>query len=995
VLRSTRTTITVAVGGVVAGALTLAGVPAQAAPASSASARGAVLAGARAPQAVRSDTSPGPRVLTTPAGRPLARPSGLPAGASPSAVATAVVTARAAQLGVRGSLRTASVRKALGGGSIVRLEQTFGGVPVIGGEVVVDVDDAGRTRSAISETLPGAAPSTSPRLTRQWATTAIGRLVAKHTDRAVSDLSVATPTLALYDPTMLGAPALPGVSGARLVWRSEVTGRSDLGLRRLVLLDAQNGKTALHLDMINGAGNRQVCDAGGLDRYVPCLAANYIASPGSSLVDDIKKAYDYAGETYDFYHDVLGRDSIDGAGMTILSTVNYCPTGATCPYANAFWNGSQMVYGATYATADDVVAHELTHGVTEKNNGLFYYFQSGAINESLSDIFGEFVDLTDGVGTDTPETRWKMGEDLPIGAIRDMEDPGLFGDPDSTDSPNWDANTITEDLAFDSGGVHGNSGVGNKFAFLLTDGTGAGTFNGVSVTGVGITAAAKVIYRASQTMTSATDYRGFAAALRTACTALQSDPDVDADTCVSVNAAITVVKMDAVPTAVPVATPAVCPTGTVSATRWADSMTNPSSGLWTANQPITLSGVPWSLWYYSDRDTIYGPKTSPHYGTEKLPTSANLWGDDPGVIPFETDSSIAMRTGFTVPSGTSYLRFTHAFGFETNIYDLGDPLENFDGGVVEYSVNGGAWKDAGPLMAGAGNNGYGFNKGLDSQRAGGLSDTKIALEHGNPLAGRAAFTWQSQGYVTTRATLSSLAGKKVKFRFRIGADNIGGDYGWFIDRVSMYSCVPLLQLSTPPAVATGPTTLSWAANDRSSRTVTTYRLATAPFGKPLSAFGSPRTASSSRSLSVPLTKNGTTCVSVTSRDLDTGLTSSAGRCITSPVDDRSMKASAGWKKQSSSSAFAKTLRVATKKGKTLTLSGARGGHVTVLARAVKNGGKVGVYVNGRKIATISLSAKRTTATRYDYAVSGLAGTVKLKVLTSGKPVTIDAVGVRL
>ncbi len=529
--------------------------------------------------------------------------------------------------------------------------------------------------------------------------------------------------------------------------------------------------------------------------------------------------------------------------------------------------------------------------------------------------------------------------------------------------------------------MHGNSGVGNKFAYLLADGD---TFNGFTVTGVGITAAAKVIYKASQTITSATDYRGFAAALRTACTSLQSDPDVDAATCVSVDAAIKAVKMDAVPAAVPTATPDVCPTGTVAATRWADSMTNPSSGLWTANQPITMAGVPWSLWYYSDRDTIYGPKTAPHYGTEKLPTSANLWGDDPGQIPFETDSTIAMRTGFTVPSGTSYLRFTHAFGFETNIFDVGFPLENFDGGVVEYSANGGAWKDAGSLMAGAKNNGYGFNTGLS--RGG----TTIATDHGNPLAGRSAFTWQSQGYVTSRATLSSLAGKKVKFRFRIGADNTGGDYGWFIDRVSMYSCVPLLQLSAPPSVVTGATTLTWPSNDRTSRTTTTYRLATAPFGKPLSAFGSPRTASSSRSISVPLTKNGTTCVSVTSRDLDTGLTSSAGRCLTLPVDDRSLKASAGWKKQSSSSAFAKTLRVATKKGKTLTLSGARGGHVTVLARAVKNGGTVGVYVNGRKIATITLSAKRTTAKKYDYAVSGLVGgTVKLKVLSKGKPVTID------
>ena len=859
--RTTRTTVTGAVGGLVVGALALAGVPAQAAPASAVSGRGTAAVGALAPQAARSDSSPGPRVLSTRPGQPLARPSGLAAAAAPETIAKAVVTARAAQLGLRGDLRTGTVRPALGGGHIVRLQQTFGGVPVLGGEIVVDVDQAGRTRSAISETLPGDVPSTRARISRASASTAIAGLVAKYTGRRPSSLSVATPTLALYDPAMLGAPALPGAAGARLVWRAEVTGKTDLGLRRLVLVDAQTGKTALHVDMITAAGPRAVCDAAGLDRFVPCAAPNLVANPGASPVDDVKLAYDYAGKTYDFYHDVLGRDSIDGSGMTITSTVNYCPTGQTCPYANAFWNGAQMVYGAGYASADDVVAHELTHGVTEYNNGLFYYFQSGAINESLSDIFGEFVDLTDGVGTDTAETRWQMGEDLTIGAIRDMADPGLFGDPDSTDSPNWKANVVTAANAFDAGGVHGNSGVGNKFAYLLTDGD---TFNGFTVTGVGITTAAKIIYRASQSLTSATDYRGFAAALRTSCTALQGAAVVTADDCVSVDSAIKAVKMDAVPTAVPVATPAVCPTGTVSVTRWSDAMNNPASGKWVANQVVSYAGKDWPLWYYSGQDTIYGPGTSPHYGTEKSPSSANLWGDDPG-IELPTDSSIAMKTGVTVPSGTTYLRFTHAFGFETGIFGLGDPLENFDGGVVEYSVNGGAWKDAGSLMSGAGNNGYGFNTGLPR---GGSS---IALDHDNPLAGRAAFTWQSQGYVTSRATLSSLAGTSLRFRFRIGTDADVGDYGWFIDSARIYSCVPLLQLSTPASVVTGPTSLTWAANDRSSRTTTTYRVATAPLGKPLSAFGAPRTASSSRVLSVPLTQGGTTCVSVTSRDVDTGL----------------------------------------------------------------------------------------------------------------------------
>ena len=94
-------------------------------------------------------------------------------------------------------------------------------------------------------------------------------------------------------------------------------------------------------------------------------------------------------------------------------------------YNNAFWNGTQMVYGngGNLAQADDVVGHELTHGVTDFESNLFYYYQSGAINESFSDIFGEFVDQTNGKGDDSAGVKWLMGEDSSLGALRDMENP--------------------------------------------------------------------------------------------------------------------------------------------------------------------------------------------------------------------------------------------------------------------------------------------------------------------------------------------------------------------------------------------------------------------------------------------------------------------------------------------------------------------------------------------------------------------------------------------
>ena len=147
----------------------------------------------------------------------------------------------------------------------------------------------------------------------------------------------------------------------------------------------------------------------------------------------------------------------------------------------------QMVYGEGFSRADDVDAHELTHAVTERSANLFYYMQSGALNESVSDVFGETVDqwnasLPGGVarhGTDTAAVKWLLGEDVPgLGAIRNMRNPNAFGDPGKTSDTQYYCSYG------DGGGVHTNSGVPNHAFALSVDG---GTYNGVAVTGIGLT----------------------------------------------------------------------------------------------------------------------------------------------------------------------------------------------------------------------------------------------------------------------------------------------------------------------------------------------------------------------------------------------------------------------------------------------------------------------------------------------------------------------------
>lgn len=397
-----------------------------------------------------------------------------------------------------------------------------------------------------------------------------------------------------------------------------------------------------------------------------------------------------------------------------------------------------MVYGDGYSQADDVVGHELTHGVTEKESGLFYYYQSGAINESFSDVWGELIDLTNGSGTDTAGVRWEMGEDIPgIGAIRDMSDPTLFGDPDKMTSANYYTgicNNINSNC--DQGGVHFNSGINNKTAFLMTDG---GTFNGKTVTALGITKVAKIYY-AVQTglLTSGSDYADLYNALYQACQNLITGGTTTTADCTEVRDATDAVEMNLQPVANYNADAAICSSGFPVNAFWDDLELG--AGNW-----LTAGLVGATHWTVNKVNTAYA-----HSGLQYL------YGNDQSNT--DSDSYIFTKTALTVPAN-GYLHFYHAYGFE-------DP--NWDGGILQYSVNGGGWTDAGGLME---VNGY------DGTLAG-----------GNPMGAVSAFRSDSHGYISTRVNLSALAGQKVQFRWRLGVDEVGFDRGWFLDDVRVYTC---------------------------------------------------------------------------------------------------------------------------------------------------------------------------------------------------------------
>jgi Zn-dependent metalloprotease len=212
--------------------------------------------------------------------------------------------------------------------------------------------------------------------------------------------------------------------------------------------------------------HRQIFDWHGGD---PVLAR----AEGQKETTDpaVNQAYDGFGHTFDFYLDAYKRNSIDNRGLWIIAYVHY-QTG----YDNAFWDGRSMSFGdgtifTGFTAALDVIGHELTHGVTQYEASLAYHDQAGALNESISDVFGSLVKQY-ALHQTADKADWLIGKGIirkyPDQALRSMKAPGtaydnpLLGkDPQPADFSHYDHSTA------DNGGVHLNSGIPNRAFYLL------------------------------------------------------------------------------------------------------------------------------------------------------------------------------------------------------------------------------------------------------------------------------------------------------------------------------------------------------------------------------------------------------------------------------------------------------------------------------------------------------------------------------------------------
>ena len=465
-------------------------------------------------------------------------------------LAARAVTALAAHPGAaRGSVEQELVpRDAFSdpdGTTHVRLDRTYRGLPVLGGDLVVhQAPDA--TLEGVTQTLRapltlsvapvlGASSARARAVAPARATRAIDGLRASSaTPRLVVDALGATPRLA-YEVRTTGVQA----DGTPSRLSTYVDARSGQVIRRVEAIHTADGQGA---SLYSGTVPLSVTQSGGTFTLTDAAHGNARTTDAQNKEDSILctilgtgcvKGVAYAGPdasfgtgsatsresaavdahyggavTFDYYKTVLGRDGIFGDGTGAPSRVHY-----GTDYVNAFWDGTKMTYGDGDGTSFgplvslDVAGHEMSHGVTENTADLTYSGESGGLNEATSDIFGTMVEFYAANAEDPGD--YYIGEefDLADGAgLRRMDDPISDGS-----SPNC-YSAGTKDLD-----VHYSSGVANHFFYLLAEGSGAKTIggrahrsttcDGSSVEGIGRDAAQQIWFRALTTyFTSGTTY---------------------------------------------------------------------------------------------------------------------------------------------------------------------------------------------------------------------------------------------------------------------------------------------------------------------------------------------------------------------------------------------------------------------------------------------------------------------------------------------------------
>jgi Zn-dependent metalloprotease len=422
------------------------------------------------------------------------------AGETPGERGRRFWSAHGAAFGLRdpdSELELRSVERDQLGFTHLAYEQHHRGLRVFGHEVRLHLD--GRAVVAVSGEPASVAVATTPRIGAAgaaWtATLTLGRRAARQPREA--------PELLVH---------VDGAGSGRLAWLVRVPTVRPLGVWS-VFVDARTGRRLEAFDELRREGERELYD-GGNDPDCNTRAFPACALPGAlartelgppSADTDVEAAYAHLGTVRSYLGSTYGRNSYDDQGHPIRATVNF---GAG--FNNAFWCSDacaesyaspldeQLAFGdgdgssfRSFARSLDVVTHELVHGLTASEAGLVYRGQSGALDESYSDVLAAMVDRED----------WLIGEDVVLGAgaIRSLAEPAAYGQPAHMSA------YVAAGVFHDNGGVHVNSGIPNRVAYLVSDDPAFG---------IGRAATERIYYRALTTyLTPTSDFMANLAAL--------------------------------------------------------------------------------------------------------------------------------------------------------------------------------------------------------------------------------------------------------------------------------------------------------------------------------------------------------------------------------------------------------------------------------------------------------------------------------------------------
>jgi Zn-dependent metalloprotease len=660
-------------------------------------------------------------------------------------------------------------------------DQKYQGIPVFGGDLRFHFDEQDKLSAVNGVYIPDIQTPTFPVFSKTTLF-AFGLQIIEEQNLNASGL----PLEVINDQLFIFRKGLvQGQQGSNhLVYELEISNHVDV--LEYLYIDAIKGEIVEQFTGTHAVLTRKVYEDN---------TGNQVWEEGDVLPGSLdiwqRNEVEAAGHAYYLFANAFDYLSYDDSSAQ-MKTINNNPN-ISCPNAN--WNGNTTNFCSGTAS-DDVVGHEWAHAYTSYTSGLIYAWQSGALNESYSDIWGETIDIINGYEDSDEDLsdrvscnssdRWLIGEDATAfgGAIRDMWKPVCKGDPGKVTDTQYHCGSG------DSGGVHSNSGVNNHAYALLVDG---GSFNGQTISALGMTKAAHIFWRSQSVyLTNTSDFSAQADALEAATSDLigtnleglstASTPAGLSGEIITVTDSIEVSEViEAVEFRIdpdcgfsPLLAsdpPILCPDGKLQQNLMTQDFES-GLGSWTVSQ---IPSNP-STWEPHDWEIITDlPDDRPGSG---------LYGADLIIGNCSSDLEngiIRLRSPWVEIPATATPPFVLAFDHYVSME------QDWDGGNIKYKLNDGSWILV-PAFA------FIFNA-YNGSLNGGSND--------NPMGGQEAFTGADEGSVAgswgqsqiNLEALGVVAGDNIRFRWELGTDGCNGWDGWYLDDILVCSCQAALPVT--------------------------------------------------------------------------------------------------------------------------------------------------------------------------------------------------------